>query len=172
MTVFRPLAGHFFDALLESGAVYYFRDKELTSSEPHSFVVLNSDPKSDEVLILVCASTKVEKRLRARRREPKHTLVVIPKGTTGIFAEETVFDCNSVFSRRKDDIKAKFENGWFIERRGVLDEGIVGKLMVGVLESRLVGEREKAMLRNALLKADESPDIAQDEGLVQEAAPA
>ena len=45
---------------LRPGAVYYFQHRALTSVEPHYFIVVNSDPLRDQVLLLAVATSKVE----------------------------------------------------------------------------------------------------------------
>lgn len=47
---------------IKRGSVYYFKNEEFTSNNPHYFVVLNENPKNGNVLILVCATSQVEKR--------------------------------------------------------------------------------------------------------------
>jgi len=37
---------------LREGSVYYFTERHLTSSEPHYFIVVNSDPLAQLVLLL------------------------------------------------------------------------------------------------------------------------
>ena len=85
-------------ASIRPGSVYYFRHEELTSPKPHYFVVINIDPTSEEVILLVCASSKIgDVRLR-NRNNPQATLVEIGPAQYPGFSSESIFDCNnSVF---------------------------------------------------------------------------
>lgn len=38
---------------LREGCVYYFVERHLTSPEPHYFIVVNSDPLTQQVLLLI-----------------------------------------------------------------------------------------------------------------------
>ena len=49
-------------AEIQNGSVYYFEEEKLSSTEPHYFVVLNRNPRNEEFLILVCASSQIMKR--------------------------------------------------------------------------------------------------------------
>jgi hypothetical protein len=51
---------------LRTGSVYYFVDRGLNSPEPHYFIVINSDPMAQEVLVLNVITSQVDK-VRQRR---------------------------------------------------------------------------------------------------------
>lgn len=53
---------------LRAGSVYYFVDRQLTSPEPHYFIVLNVRPLQQKILILGIITSKVEK-VRQRRAD-------------------------------------------------------------------------------------------------------
>ena len=81
---------------IQPGSVFYFEDEEFTSTEPHYFVVLNNNPKTDELLILVSASSQVDKRKNVAKKlgfSPE-TLVVVSVLEYPFFTKETIFDCN------------------------------------------------------------------------------
>lgn len=46
---------------LRPGTVYYMDERSLTSTQPHYFIVINSDPLGDELLLLTVASSQIEK---------------------------------------------------------------------------------------------------------------
>lgn len=82
---------------LRCGSVYYFQERHLTSSEPHYFIVINADPLHDSAILLVMASTKLQK-VRARRRDlPSDTLVEVPLGEYSGFPDPSIIDCNTIF---------------------------------------------------------------------------
>ena len=53
------------------GSVYYFAERHLTSPEPHYFIVVNSDPLAQQVLLLSVVTSKVEKVKLRRKACPK-----------------------------------------------------------------------------------------------------
>ena len=86
---------------IQAGSVYYFEEENLSSSEPHYFVVLNKCPRTEELLILVCASSQVEKRKQIAKKLgfPSETLVSISPSDYCLFTKETVIDCNRAFEK-------------------------------------------------------------------------
>ena len=46
---------------IQPGSVYYFIEETFSSPEPHYFIVVNIDPYSDTIIILVCASHSIDK---------------------------------------------------------------------------------------------------------------
>jgi len=81
---------------IQTGSVYYFEEEQLTSDEAHYFVVLNQSPRTEDLLILVCASSQVEKRKEVIKKLqfPPETLVFISPEEYPIFTKDTVIDCN------------------------------------------------------------------------------
>ena len=78
-------------ASIRTGSVYYFQEESLSSIEPHYFVVLNKNPRTEEFLVLVCASSKIEKRKRAMEKFhfPAETLVFISSSEYKLFTKKT-----------------------------------------------------------------------------------
>jgi hypothetical protein len=52
---------------LREGSVYYFTERSLTSTKPHYFVVVNSNPVAQELLLLGVFTSKVAE-VKQRRR--------------------------------------------------------------------------------------------------------
>jgi hypothetical protein len=59
---------------LREGSVYYFAERHLTSPEPHYFIVVNSDPLAQQVLVLSVVTSKVDD-VKLRRKACPETLV-------------------------------------------------------------------------------------------------
>ncbi len=78
---------------LRAGSVYYFQSRELTSGEPHFFVVVNREPITTRLLLLTIVTSKVEKA-RLRNRERPHTLVEISPKEYNEFKVLSAVDCN------------------------------------------------------------------------------
>lgn len=83
---------------LRAGSVYYFQSRELTSPEPHYFVVINQDPLGTRVLLLVIVTSKVEK-VRLRNRHRPHTVVEISPADYDELKVPSAVDCNTVLEK-------------------------------------------------------------------------
>lgn len=130
---------------LRDGTVYYFVHRELTSAEPHYFVVVNSRPLGDEILLLAVASSRVDSVRQRRRNLPAETLVEVDPSQYNKFRLVSIIDCNRVFRKSL----AEFVEDW---RRGVLTPkkdlppDILRKLQAGVKLSPLVEEENKKLI--------------------------
>ena len=136
-------------ASIKTGSVYYFEEESLSSDEPHYFVILNKNPRSEESLILVCASSQVDKRKEICRKLgfPPETLVVISPTEYPLFIKPTIIDCNRAFEKTAQSLIEKLKNkklGVCIE---MMPENIIKKLIDGVLISSQITEDVKEMLK-------------------------
>lgn len=137
-------------ASIKSGSVFYFADSELTSTDPHYFVVLNKDPRTEDLLILVCASSQVEKRKQAASLLgfPEETLVFISPSECSLFTKNTVIDCNRAFEKTPQSLIEKLEGGNLRVCEEIMSEEIVSSLKSGVLASKQISETIKKNLRD------------------------
>lgn len=137
-------------ASIRRGAVYYFADTQLKSTEPHYFVVLNRQPLVADFLLLLVTSSQVKKRQNfARSRDfPSETLVVISPTECSLFNKETVIDCNQVFQKTIESLVEKLKTDKLKVCVDVLAPEIVDKLVTGVLASSQVSQNIQAMLRD------------------------
>lgn len=133
---------------IETGSVYYFEDEELSSQEPHYFIVLNKNPRTEEFLVLVCASSQVEKRKRIAQflKFPENTLVMVSPSEYSIFKKESVIDCNRIFEKTIQSLVEKLENGQLKPCEQLMPKEVVKKLISGALASQLVSEQVRNML--------------------------
>jgi hypothetical protein len=133
---------------IQTGAVYYFEEEQLNSPEPHYFIVLNKNPRTEEVLILVCASSQVEKRKQIAKKLnfPADTLVIISPAEYSLFTKETVVDCNTAFDRNVQSLIDKLEQGKLKICTELMSEDIVDKLVKGVIASTQIAENIKIAL--------------------------
>ena len=83
---------------LRAGSVYYFQSRELTSGEPHFFVVVNREPITTRLLLLTIVSSKVEK-VHLRNRERPGTVVEISPQEYDEFKVLSAVDCNVVLEK-------------------------------------------------------------------------
>jgi hypothetical protein len=82
---------------IKAGSVYYFPDDSLHSPDPHYFIVVNINPLDDTVIILVCASSRIEKVKLRRNLCPPMTLVEVTPDEYNDFSVLSIIDCNYIF---------------------------------------------------------------------------
>ena len=135
-------------ATIKTGSVYYFQDEELSSADSHYFVVLNKDPRTEEFLILVCASSQIEKRRHIIQKLgfPQETLVFVSPVHYKIFRKDTVIDCNRVFEKTSASLIEKLEQDKLRVCSEMMPESIIKSLIQGVLASNQISEKVKRML--------------------------
>ena len=133
---------------IQTVSVYYFEEEELSSTEPHYFVVLNKDPQTDELLILVCASSQVEKRKQIAQKLgfSSETLVVISPSDYALFTKETVIDCNRAFEKTAQSLIDKLEQKKLHICTELMSEDIIQKLVGGIIASTQIAEKIKKIL--------------------------
>ncbi|KKT87313.1 hypothetical protein A3A64_03490 [Candidatus Gottesmanbacteria bacterium RIFCSPLOWO2_01_FULL_48_11] len=133
---------------IETGSVYYYEEKELSSSEPHYFIVLNINPRSEGTLILACVSSKVKKRKRIAKSLgfPGRTLVVVSPSEYPIFDTESVIDCNRTFERTIQSLADKLEKKQLKICKILMPKEIVQKLISGTLASNQTSEGVRKIL--------------------------
>ena len=135
-------------ASIQKGSVYYFEEEKLSSTEPHYFIVLNKNPRTEEVLILVCASSKVAKRQQIAHdlKFTEGTLVLVAHSDFMLFTKDTVIDCNSVFEKTAQSLIDKLEQGKLGVCTELMPSEIVQKLTDGVIKSTQIAENIKKTL--------------------------
>ena len=92
---------------LREGSVYYFAERSLTSLQPHYFIVANSDPLSQGLLVLGVVTSKVAK-VRQRRRDALETLVEISQRDFSILKKDSIVDCNDLKQGQLGEFNARF----------------------------------------------------------------
>ncbi|MDO9547352.1 MAG: hypothetical protein Q7J65_00080 [Candidatus Marinimicrobia bacterium] len=131
-------------ASIQPGSVYYFPDEELSSPEPHYFIVLNHNPSDDMVLLLVCSSSQIEKVKRRRSGLPG-TCIEIVMSDYKDFTVDSIVDCNNVFKRSINHLVNKLTSG-DLKIKSEMNFAIVQRLRSAVLNSTLVSREDKQML--------------------------
>ena len=130
---------------IKPGSVYYFPEESFTSPDPHYFVVINIDPSTDEVILLVCASSKISKVEYRRVNCPARTLVKISPTQYPDFAEDSILDCNVVHEKTVAQLVEKMSKGR-LKLKTKMDMKFVQRLRRGVLRSPLIPRRIKQQL--------------------------
>lgn len=123
-------------ATIKAGSVFYFVEEALSSDDPHYFIVLNHHPLTDEILVLVCSSSQINKvKERVRRRQfPESTVVEIFKREYPDFTKDSVIDCNEVFPRTLGQLIEKLTQGE-LKLKTIMGRDLVDKLRQAVLDS-------------------------------------
>ncbi len=131
-------------ASIKSGSVYYFPDKALLSEGPHYFIVINKDPVTDAVLLLVCSSSQIEK-VKRRTRDFPGTTVQISKAEYAGFTVDSIVDCNWVFPRGLELLVRKLSTGE-LKVLPEMDTAIVNKLRRAAMRSPKVEATKKRLI--------------------------
>ena len=100
---------------IEQGAVFNFRmevDGPKRQSKNRYFVVLNRNPKTDSVLILVTSTTQIAKRKEFIQRAgiSEQTIVSVSPKEYPVFTSESVFNCNDVVEVSMEDLIRKVDD--------------------------------------------------------------
>lgn len=123
---------------LQPGAVYLFKH-DAFPDHPHYFVVLNKEVNQGDVLYMVCASSKLDKREEwvQRRGISESTLVYVEAGECLFLKKRTVFDCNAIYPIAYEVLKTKLDIGGVLTVQSI-DESLLSKLRDSVKKSPLI----------------------------------
>ncbi len=129
-------------ATIRPGSVYYFRHESFSSLEPHYFVVINIDPTTDDVVLLLCASSAGHS---VGTNCPRETFIQIGPSQYPGFRSASVLNCNHVIEQTIEQLVARLSNRT-LELKTEMDIRLVEQLRKGVLVSPLVANRIKTQL--------------------------
>lgn len=125
---------------LREGSIYYFAERHLTSPKPHYFIVVNSDPLAQHVLVLSVVTSHVEE-VKLRRKACPETLVELAPDIFDLLKKPSIVDCSDLKQIPLADFNARFV------RKDI----------------RYFGKDLPAALRKALRKAIHASKILADE---------
>lgn len=92
---------------LREGTVYYFPHRSLTSPEPHYFIVVNSDPLAQKVLLLAVVTSQIE-TVKLRRKACLETLVELAPKEFDVLTKPSIVDCNDLKEVPLTEFNARF----------------------------------------------------------------
>jgi hypothetical protein len=92
---------------LREGTVYYFIHHSVFSPEPHYFIVVNSDPLAQKLLLLAVVTSQIDK-VKLRRKACLDTLVEISPVTFDVLTKPSIVDCNDLKEIPLADFNAQF----------------------------------------------------------------
>jgi hypothetical protein len=93
---------------LREGSVYYFTDRSLTSPEPHYFIVVNSAPLAQRVLVLSVVTSRVAE-VKLRRKACPETLVELSPDIFTVLNKPSIVDCNDLKQIPLAEFSARFD---------------------------------------------------------------
>lgn len=127
-------------SILKPGVVFYFPEESYRSKKSHFYVVLNINPNSDELLLMVCASSKIVERESARSESkiPVETLVFAGPEDCKFLKKKSVFDCNSPLVRSVTELIKKYNEGNLKIVKETIPNSIMEKLRNGIIKSPLL----------------------------------
>jgi len=130
---------------IRPGSVYYFPHESFSSPKPHYFVVINIDPTIDEVILLICASSKIASVRSQWRNCPDETFVVISPRQYSGFKATSILNCNHVIEQSIDQLVERLSNER-LKLKPEMSIELVEQLRQGMISSPTVSSRIKALL--------------------------
>lgn len=129
---------------LRAGSVFYFQSRELTSEQPHFFVVVNRDPLSTKLVLVTIVTSKLDK-VRMRNRERPDTVVEISPAEYDEFKLVSAVDCNVILKKPLEELVG------LVRRKEVryhkdLPPAIFAKIRSAILASPLVPDDFKQLV--------------------------
>ena len=142
----------FIPICIEQGAVYFYhldiinRDGSSYSGD-RFFVILNANPKTDEVLILSTITTKIEHQrdfIKRTGEDPSTLVEISPRDFPPLHARSAV-NCNTIYQMSLSDLIAKVEAGGktFTAK---LPKVIIASIVGRSLKSRQISPEIKQLL--------------------------
>jgi hypothetical protein len=129
---------------LRAGSVFYFQSRELTSAEPHFFVIDNREPISTKLLLLTIVTSKVDK-VRLRHQHHPETVVEIPPADYAEFMMPSAIDCNVVLEKPLAELAGMVRRKEVRYHRDMPPE-IFQRIKAAILASPVVEDEFKELL--------------------------
>ncbi len=137
---------------IERGSLYHFQIELINGDGTkykgdRFFIVLNTDPKRDEILIFTTITSRIKNQQRYIQNigEDPSTLVLITPSDFPNLSMESVVNCNNTHEISKDVLIKKIKEGGKVYYHK-LPKSIVNALIQGVLVSKQVPQERKKKL--------------------------
>jgi pyruvate dehydrogenase complex dehydrogenase (E1) component len=135
---------------IEQGSVFNFCmafDGPGRQSKNRYFVVVNRNPKTDTILIMVTSTTQIAKKREFIKRSgiSEKTVVQVSPKEYSVFNVESVFNCNDVYEVSMQDLIRKIEESGCMNYSKIPDNTLK-KIIVGINESPNVPPAIKKLL--------------------------
>lgn len=128
-----------------TGSVYYFSHDDFTTDEPHYFVVLNDAPQNSEDIVMVVATSQIDKVKRIYNQMPLSTLVEVLPNECSLFSLHTIFNCNSIIEIPLQVLIDKLGLGE-LKKKDCIPAIILERIVKGVHDSPQVAREIKKRL--------------------------
>ena len=129
---------------LRAGSVYYFVDRSLTSPEPHYFVVANSKPLEQELVLLGVVTSNVTWIKRMRRSLPGTTVEIDPSQYDELNLPSVV-DCNDVKLRTLAELVEKTQRKEVRHHKDI-PKDLLAAIQAGIKASPIVDNDKKKLI--------------------------
>ena len=129
---------------LRAGSVFYFQSRELTSAQPHFFVMVNREPLHSRLLLLTIVTSNIAD-VRTRNRSRMETVVEITPREYAEFTKHSAIDCNVVIQKPLAELAGMVRRKEVRYHRDLPAE-IFTKVRAAILASPLVADELKEML--------------------------
>jgi len=129
---------------IESGSVYHYdfsadRKDGTTYKGSRFFIVVNINPKTDEVIVLVTVTTKIDKQMEYIKvigADPDTIVKITPKDFE-FLSKESIVNCNNHHVMTMDQLVAKIDNGGKVFHEK-LPTDILNRIKAGILKSNQI----------------------------------
>ncbi len=122
-------------------------ERGLSSVEPRYFVVLNQNPLGSKILLLLVASSQVEraqKRISRKNLLPE-SLVVTDEAGYDDFSKDSCIDCNKFFHKSLEELCEQWRKKE-VRAHKDLPRDLVERLIEGVKASPLISEDDQVLI--------------------------
>lgn len=133
---------------LRQGAVYYFEDEDIAGGDPHYYIVVNGDPTQGDPIILVIATSQIEKNKNyvSKRSLPVETLVEVKEEEYVHFTKDTIFNCNNIRIKTIEELIEKLDQGVLKTFEAKISDEVLQKIIRGIISSPLVSRHHKKLI--------------------------
>ena len=139
-------------ALIQTGSLIRFDPGTIFGdTNAHFGVVVNVDPNAQQAVVVVCASSKVDKlrKFASLRGLSPNTVVCVTGGVHPHFGKDTAFNCNN-----PELVPFNVIESWqsqnlieLIARNNLVDGTLLDEIRAGIMISNMVEDAIKDMLR-------------------------
>ena len=144
------LPGRVLIGFIEGGNVYLFKNPNFNNVEhEHYHVVVNHDPQNEDTIILVNATSQIEKRKMwvSKNKLPKETLIEVGHTECPFLSKDTVFDCNNKTLFTKDDL-VDLTDSMALQYIEKVPYDLLKKIRAGLIASPMIEGYIKEMLKD------------------------
>lgn len=134
---------------IKIGTILYSKHPKLVKTDqPHYFICVAIDLKSDPSKVFsVVATSQMKKKIDYFKAMalPHDELVFLSPSSKNGFTKECCTSCRETFTRTRDEIDAKLKKGEIVHK-GDLEEVYLEQILIGVKKSRKVDDNIKKLI--------------------------